>query len=240
MLNGTILGTLFFLFILLITIDHLDAQQVIQDSLTPIKIQNIQAMLEKGKPAANNWWYGWLAGYSVATIAQSAVALSANDRKTRQDMVLGAGTTFLGAAGQILTPMVPGKAPGQLSEIPERTDEEKASKLKAAEELLRTSALREEEGRSWQAHAICGAVNLSSGLITWLGFKRNVWAGVGNFALNTAISEAQIWSQPIRARKDYQHYCSIYGTAPAPVSLKPETRWFVNAYPGGIMLRRLF
>ncbi|MCK7538546.1 MAG: hypothetical protein MZV63_50095 [Marinilabiliales bacterium] len=48
-------------------------------------------------------------------------------------------------------------------------------------ELLKMLAVREKEGRSWKTHAIAGAVNLSSGLITWLGFKRTVWDGIGEF-----------------------------------------------------------
>ena len=124
-----------------------------------------------------------------------------------QDMATGAATTLLGAVGQLITPMVPAKAPEELTNMAEKTVEERTIKLEFAEELLRKSAQREKSGRSWQTHAVAGVVNLSSGLITWLGFKRTIWAGIGNFALNTAVTEAQIWTQPTRAMKDYEGYC---------------------------------
>jgi hypothetical protein len=226
-----------FLFVVIFFNGRPSAQTVSPDSITMEKIRSIQLMLDKGKPAANTWWYGWLTGYSVATVVQTGIAVSSNKLSNRQDMVLGAGTTLLGAAGQLLTPMVPAYASSRLSAYPERTAEENTIKLKAAEDLLRLSALREKEGRSWKTHAICETVNLGSGLITWVGFKRNIWAGLGNFALNTAISEAQIWSQPTRAIKDYKHYCDKLKTG---LSYKPEPRWQVNAYPGGIAFRLVF
>jgi hypothetical protein len=92
------------------------------------------------------------------------------------------------------------------------------------------------DGRSWKTHAICGVVNLSSGMITWLGFKRTVWAGLGNFALNTLISEAQIWSQPTRSIRDYKEYNKKYKSGTTSYYLKYKLKWFVSAYPGGIIV----
>jgi hypothetical protein len=216
------------------------AQDEIPDSLINERIKYIQKILDQGKPNANLWWYGWLAGYSAATIGQGAICLSSNDKGTKQDMALGAATTLLGAAGQLLSPMVPGYAPDQLMQIPEDTHESRLQKLSNAEELLKACALREKSGRSWQIHAISGAVNLTSGLITWLGFRRNLWAGVGNFSLNTIITEAQIWTQPTRAMKDYQNYCQKFKSGDNPISLKSDLSWFVSVAPGGIEVKIIF
>jgi hypothetical protein len=88
------------------------------------RIQHIEKMLDQGKPNVNRWWYyGWLVEYSAATIGQSVVCFSSHDKGVRQDMALGAMTTFLGTAGQLITPMVPGYAPDRLSQIPEDTQE---------------------------------------------------------------------------------------------------------------------
>jgi hypothetical protein len=89
-------------------------------------------------------------------------------------------------------------------------------------------------------HVVTGVVNIGSGLITWLGFKRTFWDGVENFAINTVITEAQIWTQPTRAVKDYQDYCKKYDSVSAPVILKPEKMWLVRAYPGGIAIEFVF
>ena len=137
-------------------------------------------------------------------------------------------------------PMTPSYAPARLTKISEDTHEAQLQKLGNAEELLKACALREKDGRSWQTHAVAGVVNIGSGLITWLGFKRNMWAGLENFALNTVITEAQIWSQPTKAMKDYQNYCKRFKTGEKPVALKSGIYWFAGAYPGGIEIKIVF
>ncbi|MGD0753819.1 MAG: hypothetical protein ABR927_02070 [Bacteroidales bacterium] len=238
--NGSNFKSIIFIFIFVFQSVILFSQDEIPDSLIDERIKYIQNILNQGQPNANRWWYGWLAGYSAATIGQGAICLSSNDKGTRQDMALGAATTLLGAAGQLLSPMVPGYAPDQLMQIPEDTHEARLQKLNNAEELLKASALREKSGRSWQVHAISSAVNLTSGLITWLGFRRNVWAGVENFALNSVITEAQIWTQPTRAMKDYQNYCQRFKSGENPISLKSDLSWFVSVAPGGIKVKIVF
>jgi len=209
------------------------AQNELSDSQIQDRLQVINQMLEQGKSNANVWWYGWLIGYSAATIGQGAVFLSSDDKRTRQDMALGAATTFLGAVGQIITPMVPGTAPARLSGIPADTPQQRANKLITAEKLFKECALREKAGRSWQTHVITGVVNLSSGLITWLGFKRTIWEGIGNFALNTAITETQIWTQPTRAIKDYNDYTKKYEPGPGLSGRNLNINCCFNLYPGG-------
>jgi hypothetical protein len=232
-------GVIFF-FILVLHSTFIFAQIEIPDSVIMERMKLIEKMLKQGKPNANRWWYGWLAGYSAATLGQGSVCISSDDKALRQDMALGAATTLLGAAGQLLTPMVPGYAPDRLEKLPEDTHQARQQKLADAEELLKASALREKAGRSWQAHAVAGVVNVSSGLITWFGFKRDVWAGLGNFVLNTVITEAQIWTQPTRAMKDYQTYCQRFKPGEKPVSLKHEISWFAGASPSGVEIKIVF
>lgn len=232
--------TLLFLLLFIFQFLKLPAQNEIPDSLVKERIQYIQHMLNKRKPAAKLWWNGWLYGYTAATVGQGVVFFSADKLKTRQDMAVGAATTLIGAVGQLITPMVPGYAPQRLALIQGDTPEQRIEKLKNAEALFEASAKREKEGRSWKMHAAAGVVNLGSGLITWLGFKRTVWAGLGNFALNTAITEAQIWTQPTMAIKDYKNYCEKYKYGIAFASYKPKPRLFVNAFPAGLAVRLVF
>jgi hypothetical protein len=186
------------------------AQDSIPDAEVKERLQTIQMVLDEGKPGASSWWTGWLIGYSAATVAQGVVMVATDKLGTRQDMGLGAITTLLGAAGQLVTPMVPAKAPGQLELLPDNTPTDRMNKLIAAEKLFRESAERERSGRSWQTHAVCGAVNITSGLITWFAFDRDFKAGLVNFALNMAITEAQIFTQPTRAVRDYKGYLQKY------------------------------
>jgi len=231
--------TLFFLSILLFQFSKLVAQNPISDSLVKQRINYIQKMLDEGKPAAKFWWNGWLYGYSAATVVQGAVFLSSNELMTRQDMALGAATTLVGAIGQLIMPMTPASAPGKIVLVLGDTPEDRVIKLNNVEELFKKSALREQDGRSWKMHAASSAVNLSSGLVTWLGFNQTIQSGLINFAINEAITEVQIWTQPTRAIKDYKNYCEKYKNG-LPALYKPKTHLYVNAFYGGLTLRLLF
>lgn len=233
-------GIILLLLLVLFQIYPALAQNKLSDAQMQERIQLIQQMLEQGKTNANRCWYGWLIGYSAATIGQGAVFLTNEDKETRQDMALGATTTFLGVMGQIITPMVSGIAPDRLADIAESTPEEKSNKLLEAEKLLKECALREKDGRSWKTHAIAGAVNLGSGLVVWLGFKRSIWEGVGNFALNTVVTEVQIWTQPTKAITDYDDYIKKYKSEEKMGCRKSETRWSITISPERLGISILF
>ncbi len=235
-----LIGMIHLILLIGIQLRFSNAQDTLPDSLVRERIQVIQEMLDQGKKNANLWWYGWLAGYSAATVAQGAVVISSDKLATRQDMALGAITTLLGAAGQVIAPMTPGYAPDRLKELPEGSPEENRKKLTAAEKLLEECALREKEGRSWKIHVVDGAANLSCGFIVWLGFKRTIPAGLENVALNTVICEAQIFSQPTRAIKDYAAYCKKYKPGQNLTVNPPRITWFFTMVPGGIGVKMVF
>ena len=214
---------------------RLEAQD--QDSGTGRNVMDLPKTALQDHLGAQRWWYGWIAGYSAATTGQVIVCLSTDNLTLRQDMALGAATTLLGVAGQLISPMVPR---GEAGDYPSRREYLSGSQAMSSEQaarLLKTLAMREKEGRSWKTHAIAGAVNLGSGLITWLGFKRTFMDGLENFAINTVITEAQIWTQPVRARKDYERYLREYESGDVNGLKEPESEWHVNFYPGGFSIR---
>lgn len=220
------------LFVFLSQINTAGARDALSDSLVQERLQVIHHMLEQGKPNVERWWYGWLIGYSAATIAQGAIGLAGNDKNTRQDMALGAATTFLGALGQIVIPM--GTNLDRLSGMPESTPAARKAKLLEAENIFRELAFKERDGKSWKTHVITGSVNLGGGLIVWLGFKRSFWEGLANFALNTVVTEIQIWTQPTRTIHDYDRYLEKYAPGLQSSCHKPGTYWSVNVRPGGL------
>jgi len=213
----------------------LSGQGVKPDSVTGDKMPGLQLTALKDKSALRGWWYGWLAGYSAATAGQAIVYFASDDKALRQDMALGAATTMLGAVGQLISPVLTGDA--DYPSYREYAGGERTLSSDQAEELLKALAAREKEGRAWKTHAIAGAVNLGSGLITWLGFKRTLMDGLENFALNTVITEAQIWTQPVRARRDYEKYCRMMQSEAYAPPEKPSGEWTFNAWPGGFALR---
>lgn len=191
------------------------------------RLHNTLRTNEKG---AENWWITWTALYSAATIGQGAVAVVSNDLGTRQDMILGAGTTLLGVASQLLTPVSTHFNYLGSDTISKLSVAEKQRLLKQGEELFRKQVRIAQAGKSWQTHALFGVGNLASGLITWIGFKRSFGEGVFNFALNTVITETQIWTQPVRAKKAYERYVleNQRGFA-SPNAQKPE--WYGQVSP---------
>ncbi len=144
-------------------------------------------------------------------------------------MALGAVTTLLGAAGQFISPVKPIKDWQRIKDLPELTTEDRRYKLEESEKMLQNIALNEKMGRSWKTHAVCSAVNLGSGLVTWLGFNRSIWAGLGIFAINTSITETQILTQPKKAMKEYNRY--MQNNSPVKGS---DISWSLNVYPGGL------
>jgi hypothetical protein len=189
----------------IISFSRVVAQEEIISSEQSVQLHLIKNTLLKDEQKRKAWWWGWLAGYSAATAGQVAAGLGSDKLSVRQDMYLGAATTLIGAAGQFFSPVSPPfKYSAFIDQLPDSIENCQSQKLIVAEEILRDYAQMETEGRSWEMHAISGAVNLGSGLITWFGFKRTWKDGLLNFTLNTAITEAQIWSQPVLARKTYK------------------------------------
>lgn len=233
-------GFLFLILIIGLYSSPLFAQNEIPDSLINERLQFIEKTLKYDRVNTERWWYGWLVGYSAATIGQGAVYFSSNNKNTQQDMVLGAATTFLGAAGQFISTFIPNNNLKQFTSLSENTLDEQLKKLTVAEDLLKKYAKQEKLARNWQSHAVSGVVNLGSGLVTWLGFKRTVWDGLANFALNTAITEAQIWTQPTLAKRNYKNYCLKYIKNGEPISYTPEVNWYLEALPGGIGVKVVF
>lgn len=216
------------------------SQEPLPDTLARERIRVIQEMLDQGRKGANRWWKGWLIGYSAATVGQTAIAIAGDDLKTRQDWTLGAVSTLLGAAGQLISPLTPGYTSDRLREMPENTADDLAIKLAEAENLLEACALREKSGRSWKTHTLDGAVNVGLGMVIWYGFKRSFMEGFTNIALNTAVCEAQIFSQPTRAIRNYNRYCQQYHTEAGLVELPPAVSWHFTLSPGGLGIRIVF
>lgn len=232
-----------YLFLILIFCFHvtpLHAQEELPDSLVISRIHFIRNTVEQDRLNTKRWWYGWLGAYSAATIGQGVIYFTTNEKSTRQDMALGAGTTLLGAAGQFISQLVPGDEPVLINSMPQATESERFEKLSKAETLLAACAKREKLAMNWKNHALTGAVNLGGGLITWLGFKRSVWAGVGYFALNTVVTETQIWTQPTLARRNYRKYRERFSRDLDDISYLPGVSCTLKTYPGGLGIEVLF
>lgn len=231
-----------FLFILLFTFQVLivNGQTLRYDPIADAKLKFLKGALQKDYKRTELWWYGWLGAYSAATIGQGAVFLASDKKSIRQDMALGAATTFLGAAGQFISPFIPNDDYIWFKSLPESSNDERLAKLAVAEKLLNQWGERERKAWIWDNHILPTTVNLAGGLITWLGFKRTLKDGIINFAMNTLITETQIWIQPNYAKRYYKKYCREFLTGTQTYSYVPDVNWYVEAKPGGIGLKVTF
>ncbi len=214
--------------------DSAEGSQAISDNELNERLQAIETMLKHNEKAAQAWWYSWIGLYGGATIGQGAVAYGTQDKKLRQDMIVSAGTTLVGFAGQIIFPVKSGYEMSSSDKLAGLSYEEKLMKLRDDESKLKYQSERAISGKNWQTQAMNLAVNLTGGLVTWLGFKRPLMDGVSSFAIGMAISEIQIFSQPTRAKKDYRAYCSKYGLYGYTNQTRPEYTIYANVIPGGI------
>ena len=219
---------------------RLTGQVEVPDSVVSLRIQHIQNILDRNKRNADLWNYGWISAYSAGTAVQGLIYFTNENERTKQDMALGAATTLLAGLFQVIDPLEIGCKAKNLKKISGDTPGERQKKLIFAEETFMNVAKREKSGKSWKIHALNGAVNLSSGLITWIGFKRSVWDGVVNFAINSAISELQILTQPTRTLKAFNLYKKKYDPAIGLHSIKPYPAYLVGAGLSGISMKIVF
>ena len=209
------------------------------DSLGYEQNADLKYLIHENVVSARRWWYGWLTGYSAATVVQGTLAATTDKKSFRQDMLNGGATTLIGAIAILATPLIPSQK--SVNQIMATSGEPVLiySDINYSKAFLKEIARREKFGRSWKVHAVAGVVNISSGLVTWLGFKRTIGDGLVNFAINTIVTEAEIWTQPIRAVRDYENYEKIHRNhLTGPVI--PEKKWYISAGPGGVYIRLAF
>ena len=212
--------------------------QEIPDAIVHQRIDFLQRSISSDQNGTIHWWYGWMAGYGALTAGQAAVWYSSDDTGLRQDMAIGAATTFLGMIGQFVSAYQPQHFAEKFSQLPEGTQAERKIKLSQMEKFLTDRSLMEVEARKLKAHLPSLGVNLASGLVTWVGFHRTVWDGVANFALNCIISESQIWTQPLRAKKELKRYHERFGGTETAGNYRHEINYnfIVSANEVGIKI----
>jgi hypothetical protein len=200
------------------------------------RLRFIQSSFDAGKTAADLWWYGWLYGYSAATVGQLAIYSNSGDETTRQNMLVGAVTTALGAGGQVVFPLEAGRFAVRLRGMPVGTPEARRVKLDVAENFLREAAAQERFGRSWKTQAMAAGVNVAAGLWISLYYHRPASDGFVTFAVGQLFAEAQIYSQPMKAVRDLEEYEKRSDFAEVVMPESPPPVRFVRVVPGGLMI----
>jgi hypothetical protein len=224
--------------VLLVSVGRIAAQgaPAPSDAEVTNRLAYIQRSLDDGGKAADLWWHGWLIGYGVATFGQVAAGTGTHDTTQKQDLLVGAATSGLGAIGQVVFPLDAGSLAVQLRAMSAGTAEARRAKLATAERFLRRSAAQEALGRSWKAHATAAVVNLAAGLVVWRHYDRPARDGLLTFALGQLVSEVQIFTQPTKAIRDLREYERRSDFERAAAGGGPQRSWYVRPSPGGFLV----
>jgi hypothetical protein len=210
------------------------------DAEIAARLQFIEDALDTGQKAADRWWYGWLAAYGVAGIAQTSFAVAVDDSHQQQDLAIGALTSFVGAAGQFVFPLQAGRFAGTLRMMPEGTSDERRAKLTKGEAFLERAAEQEAFGRSWKSQASSLAVNGGAGLATSLLFDRPARDGLITFAIGQAVSELQYFTQPMKAVRDLAAYRRQRGSFAGAPSSRRRASWSLSLAASQISVSLVF
>lgn len=201
---------------------------------TTEKIQWIQASLDEAGKPARTWQYGWTTAYGAMTYLYAGDALTndeSDEKEDRYDAVVNASSSFLGFMGMVIDPLNTWKASEQLKALPEATEEERAIKLRKAEDLLKACAEREIRGRSWTAHALAGLVSLASGIAVASDNSRHS-DGFAMFAGGMLVSEIQIFTTPVQATGHWETYRK--GMEGGERSSTSAAMFTLLPFPGGL------
>ena len=226
------------------------AAAVSDDDQVKERLNVVQSALLKAQPRAKTWLYGWIAGFSAATVAQETLAavhwndtkveggVTVRDRDFAQDMLVGGGTTALGVVGMLIDPFSPACRPTALKAMPENSPEERRAKLERAEAIFRECADREKRGRSLMTHLLNLGVNAAAGIVTAAAFHRPWTDGLVTFGVGEAVSLLNIFTQPMQAVRDLKDYEAKYSGKPgayaARAAAPTDRHWAFGVWPGGI------
>ena len=192
---------------------------------TAARTSFIQSRLDQGTDPARQWYYGWLVGYSVAAAVQGSIGIATHDEALRASMLVGAAGSALGTLSVIAFPFPPTHAASELRASDGLTLQQRHA---FALESLRTCAEAERQGRSWLPHALGVAVAAAQGLVLWVGFDQPI-DGAESAAVSLVVSEAQIFSQPVRAVDDLARYDHQF-----PPPRRSALQWHLAPSPRGL------
>lgn len=193
----------------------------------------LEARLDRGTAAADRWFYGWYAGYTLLSVGQLSAAVALTNRGLRTDAAVAGASASLGVLALALFPFTPRTAAGTLAAFPEATPEERRAKLSVAERILHQSAEREVRARSWVTHVLGITVSVGTGLFLALAYNRAATGALTTLG-GITLTEAQIFTAPTAAIDDEREYQRLEVRASTPE--RASVTWTVAPAGGGISL----
>jgi hypothetical protein len=197
----------------------------LDDAQISHRLRWIESRFQRGKRRARAWYFGWLSFAGVAAaFSWTRFALADRDDGLTRDSQFLSG---LGAVALVGTmsgmAMTSAFAPQRLARLPRDTPEERRTALVEATRLLRLSARRQRPATRLISHIAPGIWASITGTYLLTRYREEdedliVPVGIA-YAFPLIVAESRIWSQPIRAIRDYERYRGFACTgeyAPTP------------------------
>lgn len=179
------------------------------DAATQVRLDFLESRLDAVYKQTRWWWRGWLAVFSIGVLYETEEGLTAHDHGKEADAWFSVAESLGGIADLVLTDRPALRRRQSAHNLANDSDEDCAKRLAEAERNLSEAAQAAGDRFGWVTHVITlGVSALHGGLIA------GVWGdharGAESFAITEAVGEAQIWTEPWRARQDWRDYRSAF------------------------------
>jgi hypothetical protein len=201
------------------------------DDETEARLRFLVDSLEDRQPYARRWYNSWLAVYSGGAVVSAVRAGLADGEGARAENIVSAVKSAIGFVDLTMRrPPEERQGADPVLAMPGATPPDRVRQAEAAEDLLRTNAVRARANRGWWQHVGSLALNLAGGAVLLAGGspeRAAISTGVG-----IVFGELFIWTQPYGFVEDWEGYRERFEPLHERVSVVP--------IPGGLALEATF
>ncbi len=163
----------------------------------------LQERFDLAKRRARWWWYGQIALWTGIAVAQTVLAVRAEEVPDRFPNTVGAVGAWLTWLQLLVVPHTPAYAPQRFRRAPSSTPEERRARLRYGLRLLEKGAKRQ---------ALVGGPRAQLVPLLWTGFWgpyislrfRDAWTSARLIGGGIVVSEFRILSTPRQAIRDWE------------------------------------
>jgi hypothetical protein len=178
----------------------------VSDAAQAAKLAELEGLLAEDERMTRRWWRFFTLVQAGLIVGQTTVgyfAFDAPDQRGQQvSAYLNAGASGVGLLSLLVLRPPALKATKHVLSMPSATPEQRAAKLRAAEELVEESGKAEEFGTGWAPYTGGVVVGAAIALPVWLKWDQPVEAALSFFG-SIAFTTVQTLTTPTRAR-DYR------------------------------------
>jgi hypothetical protein len=171
-----------------------------------VRLRWLDQRLAADAARARIWAWTWRAAYTGITIGEVILALTATDTETRAADIVGATSSFIGVAANMILPLkIMGDQRWWQKHYARSRGDDPCALVNTAELLLIRGADSEAFGVGPLVHIGNFLINIAGGLVLGLGYGR--WSAFAYTSIvGIAVGEIQVATQPTDAVEDLRLY----------------------------------